>query len=37
MSKRPLLVFSVVLFVLMLFFRYKLLSLSNGDLNFIQK
>jgi len=37
MSKRPLLVFSVVLFVLMLFFRYKLLSLSNGDLILIQK
>jgi Gpi18-like mannosyltransferase len=37
MSKRPLLVLTAVLFGLMLFLRYQLLSLSNGDLILIQK
>jgi len=37
MTKRPLVVLSVVLFALMLFLRYQLLAMSNGDLLLIQK
>jgi Gpi18-like mannosyltransferase len=36
MTKRPLLVLSAALFALMLFLRYKLLAMSNGDLLLIQ-
>jgi Gpi18-like mannosyltransferase len=37
MTKRPLVVWSIVLFALMLFLRYELLAMSNGDLRLIQE